>query len=324
MPRVCRLPCAKPRLRQRRGLDAVAASGDFPSWERDGRDWPNRESSQFIEAGGLRWHVQRMGQGPCLLLLHGTAAATHSWRDLAPLLAPHFTLIAPDLPGHGFTASLPQARVSLVGFSAALHALLQKLQASPDVVLGHSAGAAIALRMALDGTIAPRAIFSLNGALLPLGDEHSAFFTRAAQLMVGLPFVSKLCAWRASKQEVAAKLLRDTGSDIGPRGVELYTRLFGYSGHIRAALTMMAQWELRPLLRDLPRLGTALFLMVGSRDRAVPPMQARRIQAILPTARIITLEGLGHLAHEEAPELVADALRKEWSRLAQNVTGAAA
>ena len=302
----------------------MAASGEFPNWERDGRDWPNRESSQFVEAGGLHWHVQRMGQGPCLLLLHGTAAATHSWRDLAPLLAQHFTLIAPDLPGHGFTSSLPQRRVSLAGFSEALQALLKDLQVSPDLVLGHSAGAAIALRMALDGTIAPRAIFSLNGALLPLGDEHSAFFTRAAQMMVGLPFVSKLCAWRASKHEVAAKLLRDTGSDIGPRGVELYTRLFGYPGHIRAALTMMAQWELRPLLRELPRLGPALFLLVGSRDRAVPPMQARRIQAILPAARIVTLEGLGHLAHEEAPAHVADVVFKEWSRLAQNVTGAAA
>ena len=265
-----------------------------------------------------------MGQGPCLLLLHGTAAATHSWRDLAPLLAQHFTLIAPDLPGHGFTSSLPQARVSLAGFSDALQALLKQLQISPDLVLGHSAGAAIALRMALDGEIAPRAIFSLNGALLPLGDEHAAFFTRAARVMVGLPFVSKLCSWRASKQEVAAKLLRDTGSDIGPRGVELYTRLFGYPGHIRAALMMMAQWELRPLLRDLPRLQPALFLVVGSRDRAVAPMQARRIQAIQPAARIITLEGLGHLAHEEAPARVADVLLKEWSRLGQNVTGAAA
>ena len=302
----------------------MAASGEFPIWEKDGRDWPNRESSQFVEAGGLHWHVQRMGQGPCLLLLHGTAAATHSWRDLAPLLAQHFTLIAPDLPGHGFTSSLPQARVSLAGFSEALRALLNKLQASPDLVLGHSAGAAIALRMALDGAITPRAIFSLNGALLPLGDEHAAFFTRAARLMVGLPFVSKLCAWRASKHEVAAKLLRDTGSDIGPRGVELYTRLFGYPGHIRAALTMMAQWQLRPLLRDLPRLVPALFLLVGSRDRAVPPMQARRIQAIQPAARIITLEGLGHLAHEEAPERIVDALLREWSRFKQVTTGAAA
>jgi magnesium chelatase accessory protein len=53
-------------------------------------------------------------------------------------------------------------------------------------------------------------------------------------------------------------------------------------------------------------------------------MQARRIQAILPAARIITLEGLGHLAHEEAPARIADTLIKEWSRLAQNLTGAAA
>jgi len=44
------------------------------SWERDGRDWPNRAFSRFIEAGGLRWHVQVMGQGPVALLLHGTGA----------------------------------------------------------------------------------------------------------------------------------------------------------------------------------------------------------------------------------------------------------
>jgi len=324
MQQACQLRCGALRLRRQLGIDAMAKRMDFPNWERDGWDWPNRESSHFVEAGGLHWHVQRMGKGPCILLLHGTASATHSWRDLAPLLAQHFTLVAPDLPGHGFTTGLAQARVSLAGFSEALRALLKKLQVSPDLVVGHSAGAAIALRMALDGSISPRAIFSLNGALLPLGDEHSAFFTRAAQVMVGLPFVSKLCSWRASKHEVAAKLLRDTGSDIGPRGVELYTRLFGYPGHIRAALTMMAQWELRSLLRDLPRLGPALFLLVGSRDRAVPPMQARRIQAIYPAARIITLDGLGHLAHEEAPEQVTDVVLREWSRLAQDVTGAAA
>ncbi|NBQ74895.1 MAG: alpha/beta hydrolase, partial [Acetobacteraceae bacterium] len=65
----------------------MALQGETPSWEKDGRDWPNRTASRFVEAGGLNWHVQLMGQGPCLLLLHGTAAATHSWRDLAPLLA---------------------------------------------------------------------------------------------------------------------------------------------------------------------------------------------------------------------------------------------
>ena len=68
-----------------------------------GRDWPNRAASRTVRAAGLNWHVQVMGSGPVLLLAHGTGAATHSWRGLAPLLAQHFTVVAPDLPGHGYT-----------------------------------------------------------------------------------------------------------------------------------------------------------------------------------------------------------------------------
>ncbi len=66
---------------------APRAADDRLIWGTDGRDWPHRDRSRFVEAGGLRWHIQRMGDGPALLLVHGTAAATHSWRDLAPLLA---------------------------------------------------------------------------------------------------------------------------------------------------------------------------------------------------------------------------------------------
>src|SRR3954447_2043573 len=124
---------------------------DRPVWSRDGRDWPNREASGFVEAGGLRWHVQRMGQGPVLLLVHGTAAATHSWRALAPLLARHFSVVAPDLPGHGFTAMPANAHgLSLPGMAALLGALLNRLQVDPALVAGHSAGAAVLLRLALD------------------------------------------------------------------------------------------------------------------------------------------------------------------------------
>ncbi|MDU3043759.1 MAG: alpha/beta hydrolase, partial [Bradyrhizobium sp.] len=60
---------------------------DKPNWSVDGKDWPNRAASRFVDAAGLRWHVQMMGEGPVALLAHGTGAATHSWRDLAPLLA---------------------------------------------------------------------------------------------------------------------------------------------------------------------------------------------------------------------------------------------
>jgi magnesium chelatase accessory protein len=288
---------------------------DRPAWPIDGRDWPNREHSRFLRAGGIDWHVQVAGQEanarPVVLLLHGTAAATHSWRDVLPLLAPHATVVAPDLPGHGFTGMPGDPGLTLSGMARLVDALLEALGVKPDLVVGHSAGAAVALRMALDGRVAPRAVVSLNGALTPLGEEHAAFFTRAARLLVGLPFVPKLFAWRAANREVAARLLRDTGSRIDARGIDLYARLFRRAGHLSGALRMMANWDLHPLLRDLPRLSPELLLVVGSNDRTIAPEKARRIQRILPRARIETLPGLGHLAHEERPEMISSLLLRQ-------------
>ena len=83
-------------------------------WDHDGLGWPNRDKSQFVDAGGLRWHVQTAGNGPVMLLIHGTAAATHSWGGLLPLLAARYTVVAPDLPGHGFTVRTELADVGLV------------------------------------------------------------------------------------------------------------------------------------------------------------------------------------------------------------------
>lgn len=275
---------------------------DRPSWEREGRDWPNRAASRFVQAAGLRWHVQVTGEGPDLLLVHGTAAATHSWRDVIPLLSSRFRVIAPDMPGHGFTDLPAPVRLSLPGMAASLGALLETLHARPVLVAGHSAGAAVLLRLALDGRIAPEAVVSLNGALLPFAEKHAAFFTRAARMLFGLPFVPSLFAWRAADRSVAERLLHDTGSRLDARGVDLYARLLRNRDHVAAALGMMANWDLVPLLRDLPRLSPPLVLVVGDADRAIPPAQAERVRARLPSARIVHLPGLGHLAHEEKPQ----------------------
>jgi magnesium chelatase accessory protein len=283
---------------------------DRPDWRTDGRDWPNREHSRFLRAGGLDWHVQVAGHGPAVLLLHGTAAATHSWRDILPALAREARVIAPDLPGHGFTAMPRDGGLTLPGMARLVGALVAQLDAHPVMLVGHSAGAAIAIRMALDGLVAPRVIVSLNGALTPLGEEHAAFFTRAARLLVGLPFVPRLFAWRAADRAVAERLQRDPGSRIAARGVDLYARLFRRPGHLAGALRMMADWDLRPLLQDLPRLATDLVLAVGEGDRTIAPAQARRIARIAPRARMETLPRLGHLMHEERPDLVLDLLRR--------------
>lgn len=284
-------------------------------WSRDGATWPHHERSRFVQAAGLRWHVQQFpgpqADSPSVLLLHGTGASSHSWRDLAPLLAQRFEVIAPDLPGHAFTGLPPQGvgspQLSLPGMARALHGLLQALQREPVWVIGHSAGAAMAVRMAVDGLIAPQRLAGLNAALLPLGGLAGPLFSPVAKLMAAAPLVSQVFARSARKPSVLQRLLAGTGSTLDATGAALYQRLVTSPTHAQGALGMMANWDLPALAADLPKLAVPLDLLVGLRDRTVPPTQAAQAMARLsPRARgdLMRLDGLGHLAHEEEPARV--------------------
>jgi magnesium chelatase accessory protein len=274
---------------------------DRLNWDKDGASWPNRQHSQMINAGGLRWHVQVMGQGPVLLLLHGTGASSHSWRDLMPELAKRFTLVVPDLPGHGFTAMPTGDGLSLLGMARLLGALLVELDMHPKIIVGHSAGVAIALRMTLDGLAAPEFVISINGALLPFGGVAAQLFPGIARLLVINPFVAGLMAWRGGDLAAVTRLLEGTGSKINPEGLDLYRTLFGNRGHVDATLRMMANWDLNALQRDLGKVKTPVLLLAAERDKAVTPETTREIRTKLPDARFRLLPGLGHLAHEERP-----------------------
>ena len=287
-------------------------------WERDGRDWPNREASRFVRAAGIDWHVQQMGEGPVLLLLHGTGASTHSWRALAPLLARRFTIVAPDLPGHGFTEKPREAPLSLPYMARVIGELLQELRVSPALAAGHSAGAAIAIRMTLDERISPRGLVGLNAALLPFRGVASHIFSPLAKLLVVNPLVPRLFAQMASGPRSVQRLLRDTGSSIEPRGIDLYARLVRNPTHVSSALGMMAAWDLHPLVRDIPRLAVPLLLVTGTRDLTVPAEDAFKIRGLVPHAKIEALRGLGHLAHEERPETVAEILGRFDADLVSN------
>jgi magnesium chelatase accessory protein len=274
-------------------------------WGQYGRDWPLKEASRFIAAAGLDWHVQMLGEGPVVLLLHGTGASSHSWRDVAPVLATQFTVVSPDLPGHAFTKGRPARGLSLPAMAGAVTALLAALDVSPALVIGHSAGAAIAARMALDrGHAAP--ILGFAPALRPHGGLAAPLFSGIAKLLLVNPLAPRLFARVARVPgETGRFLLRSTGSRLDQRGVDLYALLFAASGHCAGALEMMARWDLAPMTSGLPRLPVPLHVVHGDADRAIPIAVAREAAA-LARGGFEALPGLGHLAHEERPELAAE------------------
>lgn len=273
---------------------------------RDGRDWPYREASRFVAAGGIRWHVQEIGHGPVLLLLHGTGSATHSWRGLVPLLSPHFRLVALDLPGHGFTQRPPRRLFTLPGMAEGVCDLLDAIGSAPALIAGHSAGAAVMLHMALGGRVAPCGLVSINGALKPYRGDAARWLSPVAQLLFSNPLMPRLFAWRAGDRASVERLIRNTGSTIDAAGVDQYRTLVSSPGHVAAALGMMANWDLQPLARALPKLSVPLLLIAGQGDRAVKAEDAFAMRSLVPGAEVEILRGLGHLAHEEAPDRVAN------------------
>lgn len=309
-------------------------------WNADGQAWPHRELSRFVDAGGLRWHVQHWAQQPLhqelapvfepatmqgessapmpagrgetsprphWLLLHGTGASLHSWFALAPLLNAHASLWLVDLPGHAFTGGARLEDLSLDGMSAALRRLLDALGVAPDAVVGHSAGAAIALQMAALGQLPPRTrIVSLDGALMPWGGVAGTLFLPLARLMASTQIAARLFAARARLPGVVDELIAQTGSRVPEASLRCYRALATQAEHVHGVLNMMARWRLERLVPRLPEVRQPVALITHARDGTVPPRVSDDAAARLPHATRIALPRGGHLDHEEAPAVTAE------------------
>ena len=277
-------------------------------WQTDGKDWPNQAFSRFVEAGGYRWHVQRAGQGPAVLLLHGTGASTHSWKGLFALLSKSFDVLAMDLPGHGFTTPQNRLDASLPGMVRALKALLIEERFTPANIIGHSAGAAIAV--ALAPGLAPHAqhVIALNGALKPFGGPAAVIAPVMAKTLAINPLVPRALARGGRDPARVARLIEGTGSRPGPDYLEFYCRLFANPGHVAGTLSMMASWNVSDILPPFERAGLHLHQIIGAGDRAVAPSIAEETARRFKRITTETLTGLGHLAHEEDAPRIADAI----------------
>jgi len=213
--------------------------------------------------------------------------------------------------------SQSKLRPSPPGMAASLGSLLRVLQLRPDWIVGHSAGAAIAARMCLDGHAQPQTLVSLNGAWFPPSGPAGAWYAPAARLLTLNRLVPHVLAWQASRPAVLKKLVDSTGSRIDAAGVARYAQLVARAEHVGGVLAMMAQWDLRPLLRDLGRLRPRLELLVADADGTVPPREAVWLHDRVPHSRLHHLPGLGHLAHEEDAAGVARVIEglEPWAAL---------
>lgn len=269
-------------------------------------DWPHRAASHAIRLAPHDWHVQvwGAGSGPDILLLHGAGASAHSWHPLVPYL-PGARLIAPDLPGQGFSRTSNRARLGLEAMAQDLAQLCSVQGWQPRAIIAHSAGAAVALRLSHLLPTPPVAVVGINAALGNFEGVEGWLFPLMAKVMAFSPFVGGLTARFVGRAPAVERLIKGTGSSVPASVVQTYARLAGDPSHVEGTLAMMAHWNLDPLLADLPKITVPTLLLATSLDRAVPARISHGAAARLPRGRYLELTALGHLAHEEAPQTLA-------------------
>ncbi|MFK8029543.1 MAG: alpha/beta fold hydrolase BchO [Gammaproteobacteria bacterium] len=260
---------------------------------------------KLIETLGVRWSVVTRGTGPVALLLHGLGAAKHSWETMMPFLENNFTVIAVDLPGHGDSILKRRSVMSLPAMARETSRLLKELKVFPEIVVGHSAGAALGVRMTLDKLVQPKGVVAINGAFVTYGGAVGRLLAPLAGLFSASRLVTDSLARKARDPRAVERIIAKTGSTLDREAVARYSKVLQRPSHMAATFAMMSNWDLRTLRRDIRRMPVPLHLFVAEQDEAVDPQQAVDIAKTCDNASVRYLPDLGHVAHEEEPELLA-------------------
>lgn len=269
--------------------------------------WPNKDRSRALQVGRLRFWLIDTGPppdapaAPVLLLLHGTGASGHSFHRTIPALSRRYRLIVPDLPGQGCTASPGFRRLGLDDMAKDLWALCDALGIAPLCIIGHSAGAAIGLRMAELRPI-PCGVIGLNAALSEFDGAAGFFFPLLARGLARMPLAASAISALSGRPGAVDRILAGTGSPLDPISRAMYLRLVRDADHVTGTLGMMAQWRLQGLMARLPQMESPVWLIASEGDRAVPAQVSADAARRMPNCQLVILPKLGHLAHEEAED----------------------
>jgi magnesium chelatase accessory protein len=274
-------------------------------------DWPNRQHSRVISVGDLDWHVQLTGTGPVVLLLHGTGSSTHSWSDLIPLLETHAQVLVPDLPGHAFTLGAKLEDLKLDEIARSLQLLITQLEIeSPSIVVGHSAGAPLALRFAVAALKQPKLVIALNPSFIPPPPVYTSFFGPLLGPITRSSTLSSLLASLSPSLGMVDKLLDSTNTILPEARRVHYRKLFERSDHVRGSMNFMAAADIQKVLAEAGLYQGKLICVLGNQDAWIPVKPLEKIiQDYFPSAEIVKWEG-GHIMHELEPGKVAQLILK--------------
>ncbi len=271
------------------------------------RDWPHRRHSRSVASGALDWHVQVAGKGPTVLLLHGTGSSAHTWADVLPHLTARATVVAPDLPGQGFTLGATRGTLGMPAIATALEAMLDALGLPPvSLAVGHSAGAAVAIAWAFASANPPRGILGFTPSIVPPPWLYTAFLAPVLTPIATARATTAFLANLGTRSGLVASLLASTRSEIPAVQRDRYGALFRDLAHVRGTVDFMAETDLDALVARGAPPSTRLAFVLGDRDEWVRkgPAQAV-IRRTYPSASLALWHG-GHLLHEAEPARAAD------------------
>jgi magnesium chelatase accessory protein len=271
------------------------------------KDWPNSAFSQEIQVGDLFWHVQVSGTSPGhLLLLHGTGSSAHTWGAIFTELSKHYTVVAVDLPGHGFTKNLGNKTLSLDQLADTLTDLRKALKIDYfDSIVGHSAGATLALSYALKNK-QPKTIIGLNPSLISLPNFYNKFVAPFLNPIVTSSFFTAVLSDLLPRTSMIDSLLDSTKSVLPPEKKERYKTLFKSADHLNGSMSFMAGADIPSLLSQCKKISSRLRFIVTEDDGWIPikPL-CEVIRKDFVNPRIKEIKG-GHLFHEESEKLALE------------------
>jgi pimeloyl-ACP methyl ester carboxylesterase len=262
-----------------------------------------------IELHGHRVGFQAGGSGPLLVLLHGITSTSDAWRKVMPRLAERYTVIAPDMIGHGRSAK-PRGDYSLGAYAAGVRDLLAVLGFERGSVVGHSFGGGIAMQFAylFPEYIERMALIASGG----LGREVHPLL-RAAVLPGSewvLPLLAREWSIRAGDavRTVASKLGMEAGPDLAEfaRGYASLAEEGASEAFIHTMRSVIDHDGQRVSALDRLYLADQLptLFIWGANDPVIPVEHGRNAHRVVPNSRYVELEGSGHWPMLDDPDRI--------------------